>query len=177
MVRSKTVCIDHFHVLLMNWVALAWFVTCSCGDVSLHLPTCAVCDNANYLSEDSKHKKKKKKKTSLSKKILCCESVMSSQRQQAIPERRTWGGLWVLKASAQYKVIVVELNVLLLVWSLLTLWSSVSISSLQSSSAIWCEYEWGLHKHWSMGSGTSWWNPSLCSPPASFITHFSWWRS
>lgn len=143
----------------MNWDALAWFVTCSCGDVSLHLPTCTVCDNTNYLSEDSKLKKT----TSLSKKILCCESVMSSQRQQAVPERRTWEGLWVLKPGTQYKVIVVELNVLLLAWSLLTLWSSVSISSLQSSSAIWCEYEWGLHKHWSMGSGTSWWNPSLCS--------------
>lgn len=143
----------------MNWDSLAWFVTCSCGDVSLHLPTCTVCDNTNYLSEDSKLKNT----TSLSKIILCCESVMSSQRQQAVPERRTWEGLWVLKPRTQYKVIVVELNVLLLAWSLLTLWSSVSISSLQSSSAIWCEYEWGLHKHWSMGSGTSWWNPSLCS--------------
>lgn len=58
----------------------------------------------------------------------------------------TWQGLWELKVKTQYKTIGVGQNVLLVVCLLLIL-RSESVSSLQSSLTIGCEYEILLHKH------------------------------
>ena len=81
-------------------------------------------------------------------------------------------GLRESKTSKQHKIVVVWLKVLLVVSLLPILWSSVSTSSLQSSLMIGCEYELGLHKHWS-----SKWDFLMKSIsvfyPALLIAHFS----